>query len=149
MNRRGFNDLNNINLDRNFFMINTRDDKTMTRHKTIHTTNKDINFDRMSFNQNSRNVMQQVQPNDNRNDKLSNMRFNNTYLQYSKQNRDNRVFDNRLSFVGTNKKDISNRNQSNTQSFQDFRTYNNMNTKYNPYANIQQSTITKFKPEQK
>ena len=148
MTRRGFND--NINIDRNFFMVNTRDDKTMKRHKTIHTTGNDVNFDRMSFNQNSRNVMQQVQPSDNRNDKLTDMRFNNIYLQHSKQNRDNRVFDNRLAFTETNKKDIVNRNQSNKQMFQNFRTFNNMDTKFNPYANnIQQGMITKFKPQEK
>ena len=150
MNRRGFSDANNINLDRNFFMINTRDDKTMNRQKTVHTTNDDVNFDRMTFNQDSKNTMQQVQPIDNRNDKLASMRFNNTFLQHSKQNRDNRVFDNRLAFSGTNKKDIQNRDQSNGQSFQDFRTYNNMDTKFNPYANnIQQGMITKFKPQEK
>ena len=149
MNRRGLG-LNNINLDRQFFMVNTRDDKTMKRHKTVHTTGNDVNFDRMTFNQDSRTTMQQVQPIDNRNEKLNNMRFNNSFLQHSKQNRDNRVFDNRLAFFATNKKDIMNRNQSNVQAFEDFRTYNNMDTKFNPYANnIQQGTITKFKPVQK
>lgn len=141
----------NINIDRQHFNINTRDDKTMNKHKINKNNNiasDMINIDRQFFNINSDNNKFKSQ-------NIADRNFHDYLTQNNLRNRNTNIHDNRINNAtnSSNRKIIKEKTPMDRRMFLD--TMNNpirettietIDTKNNDYKQFKKVNKNKFNP---